>query len=133
MKNKLKELETTRKDLVDLETFNCILKDLAKPDTSLYHLTRASSEIQVLATTEEDSFLVEQYNYILEELDLTINSLVDLHFRDTLDKLLIVIETTYISCTIATNYLYLLEKALVQIGYNVALEQYIFEDNVTVL
>lgn len=133
MTNQLKDLEATRKDLVSLETFNYILKDLAKPDTSLYHLTKAASEIKVLATTEKDSFLIEQYNYILEELDQTINSLVDLYFRDTLDKLLVVIETIYISCSDATNYLYLLESALVQIGYNVALEQYIFEDNVTVL
>ena len=133
MNNKTKRLESLDLNKLDLETFKAILKDLGSTDTSLTNLVQAISEIKVLQVTSTDSYNTDQYNTILKLLDITVNSLTELYFRDTLNNLLEAIEFIYISCTPATNSLYLLEKALVKIGYNVALERYILEGNVTVL
>lgn len=115
-----------------LEESIYILRDLAKPDTSLFKLNLAVHKLVETNIKEPTLFIPEDYKFVIETLEKAIEHLVVLDFTSTLiaiQESLFIVNT---SCGFVPVIGELLDTIIAQTVNNIAMEPYIWEGNTTV-
>ena len=127
------QLKATIQELQAKEQHWYILKDLAKPYTSLGLLNQAWNTLRNIGPPKLSTEGEATFKAILDLVNQAIEELIELELPRTLKLVQEAIFITYTACIDTLDLLTLLEQAAGKIVINLALEQLIWEGNSTIV
>lgn len=127
------QLKATIQELQAKEQHWYILKDLAKPYTSLGLLNQAWNTLRNIGPPKLSTEGEKTFKAILNLVNQAIEELIELELPRTLKLIQQAIFLTYTSCIDTLDLLTLLEQTAGKIVINLALEQLIWEGNTTIV
>lgn len=132
LKARIASLEAINSKLDEQESHWYILRDLAKPYTSLGLLNQAWIQLRNIGPPKMSTGALNTFTAILKLVNQAIDELIDLELARTLTLVQEAIYLTFTAPMDTLNLLTYLEQAAGKIVFNLAIEKLIWENNATI-